>query len=183
MYLNEVILKHELAVDPANTGLKSEDSLVCWYAQIDDTVVESHVLSDNRHSILTLLFSFLIRTCGPTFSFLIEYLTAGVLKLEWQDGHRLVTAPYFLDLKLNLLRTSVNRSVGNAYLGYEFDDRLTREFACKSHHAFADTLTNSKDGLNCRVRFSADNETHFALTSSVMDATPDSHFGICFRLI
>ena len=71
MYLDEVILKHELAVDPANTGLKSEDGLVCRYAQIDDTVVESHVLSDNRHSILTLLFSFLIRTCGPTFSFLI----------------------------------------------------------------------------------------------------------------
>ena len=122
MYLNEVVLKHELAVNPTNTGLKSEDGLVCRHAQIDDTVVESHVLSNNGHSILTLFFTFLIRSCGPTFSFLIEYLATSILNLEGQDRHRLVTAPYFFDLKLDLLRTSSNRSIRYDYLGDELND-------------------------------------------------------------
>ena len=122
MYLDEVILKHELAVNPANTGLKSEDSLVCRYAQIDDTVVESYVLSNNGHSILSLFFPLLIRSSGPAFSFLIQYLATSILNLEGQNRDRLVTAPYFFDLKLNLLRASSNRSIRNNDLGDQLND-------------------------------------------------------------
>lgn len=81
MDFNEVVLKHELAVDLADTRLQAEDSLVRGHAQINDTVVEANILVDDG---LTSLLRFLTsRTSG--LSLLVKTLTACIFDLEGKN--------------------------------------------------------------------------------------------------
>ena len=54
MDLNEVVLEHELTVNLADARLKSENSLISRYTQINDSVIQTNVLFNN--SLLLLLF-------------------------------------------------------------------------------------------------------------------------------
>ena len=79
MNLNEVILIHELTVNCANSRLQSEDGLVRGHTQINDTIVEADILSDDRHRLFLLLFIDGYRSC---LGLLVKDLPTGILNLE-----------------------------------------------------------------------------------------------------
>lgn len=85
MDFNKVIIVHELSEKCADSGLEFHDSLIGWYTQINDPVVQSNILFDNHcfWFVLSFLLSF-IRVIWGKFSFLVQDWPRGILNLEWK---------------------------------------------------------------------------------------------------
>ena len=74
----------------ADTRLESEDSLVSGNSQVNDSVVQSHVLLNASKLIFIFLFLGLfhnLRVSSISFFGLVHHDSASVSNLERQDGH------------------------------------------------------------------------------------------------
>ena len=164
MDLNKVIVEHKLAVNLTNARLKAENGLVRRYAQINDTIVESHILI---HDSLSIAILFLLLTCCWSFlhfSFLVKDLSASILNLEGEDRHRLVDCPDFFHFEFYWLRATGNGSLRDTDDADNLNDRLFRNLGRVLAHAFANldgsisTIRDEHQALNCRVTFARNNK-------------------------
>ena len=79
--------------------------MVGWHSQVDDSVVETDILSYNR---LFAFFALFVATSSFRLSLLVKNLTTSILNLEGQVGHRFVDTPDLFHLKLDLLRACID---------------------------------------------------------------------------
>ena len=79
MNFDEIIVKEELSEYLTYTGLKLEDSCISWHSQINDSIVQTNILSYNWH--LWVTFAFFL-TPNRVFETLVQYLTTSICYLE-----------------------------------------------------------------------------------------------------
>ena len=175
MDLNEAVVEHEFSVDLADAGLKSEDGLVGWHTQINDTVVETNILTHNGHLVFLTLLFFLVAT-STALSLLIQHQARRVFDLERKNWDGLVYAPNLLHAKLNLLRARRDWLIRHHHGSHHLDNGLFGKFASESDHPLADlALLNEEDSLNGGVLLAPNNECRLALAASVVDTTSDAN--------
>ena len=172
MDLYKIIFEHELTINTADTWLQTENSMVGWHSQVDDSVVESDILSNNR---LFAFFALFVATSSFRFSLLVKNLTTSILNLEGQVGHRFVDTPDLFYLKLDLLRASIDWWVRYRDLGNNLNDRLFGNLAREGDHALAYRFSNEKDSLNCCIALSSHDEAHLSFGARIVHTASDSH--------
>lgn len=91
---DESLLVKEFSVNLADTRLKSENSLVSGHSQVNDSVVESHILLDTSELLFLFLFGSLrffllilnLVSGSVSFVTLVHHDSASISDLERQDG-------------------------------------------------------------------------------------------------
>lgn len=147
--LNKVFAQKELSVKLADSGLKSKNRLVSWHSQINNAVVQSCVLINNRH----LFFAFFSLGLSAIFCLLVKHLSAGIFKLERKHWHRFVHSPDFKNLELHLYGASSDWIVWFHNFRNKFDDWFTWNLASVRTHTLADCFSNKHDSLSSCIWF------------------------------
>lgn len=86
MNLNEVVVIEELSEEVRHSSLQMHYGLIGWYTQINDPIVESHILLHNGLLVITLLFFVVVLAATAILCCLVEHNSRGVLDLEWKHG-------------------------------------------------------------------------------------------------
>jgi len=178
---DEAVLVHVLSVQLADTRLKSEDSLVSGDSQVDDSVVESHVLLDTRELLvflltrLLLLFLLLLDLLrsGVAFMSLVHNNSACVSYLERKDWYRGSNNKALLDMEFNLDGAVFDGTWGLDNLSDNFKDRFGSNTSRKIFHLFASGLLED-NALNSLVYFTHHDEARLTLSANVLSTASNS---------
>lgn len=172
MDLSKVFRVEEVPIEFANSRLNAHDCLVSWHSQIDDPVVESHVLLHD--SLLLLPLFLLFRLCAGhgarIFESLVFDASTGVSNLEGKHRSRFVNAPDLLDVQLHLNGARLDLLVGFHSLGHNLDDRFWRDCFGVTNHA-GRSLRKKHDSLDGLEGLAHVNEAVLFLAFRVINAT------------
>lgn len=171
---DEVLGVEELSEEHADCGLESHESLVGWHSQIDNSIVQSHILIHNCVFVAFFLF-FSLSTF--LFIFLILYSSASIFKLEWENRNWLVDNPDFADLQFNIvLGAGVDGVLWDAHGCLHVNNWFLGNLRCEFDHTLWDLLWDSENCLHSGELFSHYKEAHLASGTRCVQSSPHQYF-------
>jgi len=184
MDFQEASLVHEFSEELANTSLDSEDSLVSWDSQINDSVIKSGILIDHRRFDTSfsdfLLFLLIVFTSATdAFSSLIENQGSGIIDLERKDGNGSINNPELVDLELHLLGAALNSGLWNSDCGVDFNDGFFGDTRSEADHGLGDGGTDGEHTLNGGELVSKDKESNLTFASGSMKSCSHNDLLTC----
>lgn len=138
MDLSEVLGVEEIAEQLAHSRLEAHEGLVGGDSQVDDAVVETHILTDIGSLLLFTCTSLDLGLIEVLFLFLIFNSLSSIFNLEGEHGCCLVDSPDLLNMELDLLGGTANWLLGDCDECLHLDDGFLRDGSSVLDHTFRD---------------------------------------------
>mmetsp|Transcript_8410 Transcript_8410/g.13922 ORF Transcript_8410/g.13922 Transcript_8410/m.13922 type:complete len:413 (-) Transcript_8410:42-1280(-) len=153
MNLDKPLLHQAFAKETANHTLDAEDRLIGWCAEIEPTIVETHLLTNANHAIISNCF-LVVFVVSTNIGFFAAIRTASILHLEWQGSLGLSDSVKFGDLNFHhFLSRRPDRLVRYSDDSLHIDNTLGRQIGNVLDHGSGDSLgfkANTLDGVQRR---------------------------------
>lgn len=101
---------------------------------------------------------------------------AGIFKLEWQHGSRLIDYPDLIQMDFNLLWACCDWLLWCNDSAFDINNWFLRDLSCELNHSFANLFSDEENTLDCSELFPNDHEQILSKRSTGMNPTSDLYF-------